>query len=95
MAKKTKTVNYEGVATGLVLTKEVPVNNASTLNIHKDEPLPEAVQKSIERMSVPDPVGDANDIINAEYPWAVPSMTSPQRAILCELVRIRKAMEAK
>lgn len=49
-----------------------------------------------ESLARPDsPVDEANDSINHDYPWAVPSMTSPQRAILCELYRIRKALETK
>ena len=55
--------------------------------------LPKAVEESLAR---PDSlVDEANDAINHDYPWAVPSMTSSQRAILCELYRIRKALEAK
>ena len=55
--------------------------------------LPTAVAESIARPV--DPVDEANEVINKSYPWAVPSMTAPQRAILCELYRIRKALEAK
>ena len=55
--------------------------------------LPKAVAESIERPV--DPVDEANEAINKEYPWAVPSMTAPQRAMLCELYRIRKALETK
>ena len=55
--------------------------------------MPKAIEESIAR---PDsPVDEANEAINKDYPWAVASMTSPQRAILCELYRIRKALEAK
>ena len=55
--------------------------------------MPKAVEESIERPA--DPIQELNETINREYPWCVPSLTSPQRAILCELVRIRKALEAK
>lgn len=55
--------------------------------------LPKAVAESLERPV--DPVDEANEAINKDYPWAVASMTSPQRAILCELYRIRKALETK
>ena len=55
--------------------------------------MPKAVEESIARPV--DPVDEANEEINKAYPWAVPSMTSPQRAILCELYRIRKALETK
>jgi hypothetical protein len=36
-----------------------------------------------------------NDELNKTYPWCVSALTTPQRAILCELIRIRKALEAK
>lgn len=55
--------------------------------------MPQAVVESIERPA--DPIQELNETINMEYPWCVPALTSPQRAILCELVRIRKALEAK
>lgn len=55
--------------------------------------LPKAVAESLARPV--DPVADANEAINRDYPWAVPSMTAPQRAMLCELYRIRKALETK
>ena len=58
-----------------------------------DELMPKAVAESVARPT--DIVTEANESINKDYPWAVPSMTSPQRAILCELYRIRKALESK
>ena len=55
--------------------------------------LPKAVEESVAR---PDPVEDTtNDELNKTYPWCVSSLTTSQRAILCELIRIRKALEAK
>lgn len=55
--------------------------------------LPKAVEESLAR---PDPVEDTtNDELNKTYPWCVSALTTPQRAILCELIRIRKALEAK
>lgn len=55
--------------------------------------LPKAVEESVAR---PDPVEDTtNDELNKTYPWCVSALTTPQRAILCELIRIRKALEAK
>lgn len=55
--------------------------------------LPKAVEESVAR---PDSVEDAtNDELNKTYPWCVAALTTPQRAILCELIRIRKALEAK
>ena len=58
-----------------------------------DDLMPKAVAESVARPT--DIVTEANEAINHDYPWAVPSMTSPQRAILCELYRIRKALETK
>lgn len=55
--------------------------------------LPKAVEESVAR---PDTVEDTtNDELNRTYPWCVAALTTPQRAILCELIRIRKALEAK
>lgn len=55
--------------------------------------LPKAVEESLAR---PDPAEDTtNDELNKTYPWCVSALTTPQRAILCELIRIRKALEAK
>lgn len=55
--------------------------------------LPKAVEESVAR---PDSVEDTtNDELNRTYPWCVAALTTPQRAILCELIRIRKALEAK
>lgn len=55
--------------------------------------LPESIVDALMR---PEPVVDkVNKEINDEYPWVVSSITTTQRAILCELVRIRKALEAK
>lgn len=55
--------------------------------------LPKAVEESLAR---PDSVEDlTNEELNKLYPWCVSSLTTPQRAILCELIRIRKALEAK
>ena len=55
--------------------------------------LPKAVEESIARPT--NIVDEANEAINRDYPWAVPSMTSFNRAVLVELYRIRKALEAK
>lgn len=62
-------------------------------NINLTKNLPKAVEESLAR---PDPVEDTtNDELNKTYPWCVSALTTPQRAILCELIRIRKALEAK
>lgn len=53
--------------------------------------MPESLVDSLMRPL--NPVDEANEAINNEYPWAVPSLTGPQRAILCELYRIRKLLE--
>ena len=55
--------------------------------------MPKAVEESIARPT--DIVDEANEAINRDYPWAVPSMTACNRAVLVELYRIRKALEAK
>lgn len=57
------------------------------------EALPESIVDSLMR---PEPVVDkVNKEINDEYPWVVSSITTTQRAILCELVRIRHLLETK
>lgn len=58
-----------------------------------DDLLPKAVAESIARPT--DIVDEANEAINRDYPWAVPSMTAFNRALLVELYRIRKALETK
>ena len=55
--------------------------------------LPKAVEESLARPT--GIVDEANEAINRDYPWAVPSMTAVNRALLVELYRIRKALEAK
>lgn len=55
--------------------------------------MPKAVAESIARPT--DIVDEANEAINRDYPWAVPSMTAFNRALLVELYRIRKALETK
>lgn len=55
--------------------------------------MPKAVADSIAKPDTE--VDKANDYINNEYPWCVGSLTSPQRAMLCELYRIRMAIEGK
>lgn len=55
--------------------------------------MPKAVKESLARPT--DIVTEANEAINRDYPWAVPSMTAFNRALLVELYRIRKALESK
>ena len=82
MAKKTKTVKYTDIATLQEVTKEIPLDDdVPTLNIQKEEPPKKTA------------VDKANEVINKEYPWAVPSLTAPQRAMLCELIRARLNLE--
>lgn len=96
MAKKIKTQKY---ADPVTRTYVEPVTDAPydksdfTQASLVDDLLPKAVAESIARPT--SIVDEANEAINRDYPWAVPSMTSPQRAILCELYRIRKALETK
>lgn len=59
----------------------------------KEAELPKAIQESLARPT--DPVTLANETISQDYPWCLPSLTSPQRALLCELIRIRKVLEDK
>lgn len=59
----------------------------------KETELPKAIQESLARPT--DPVTLANETISQDYPWCLPSLTSPQRALLCELIRIRKVLEVK
>ncbi len=87
MGKKTK--KYADPVTG---TYVEPVTDAP-YDTSEVVVLPKAVAESLERPV--DPVDEANEAINKSYPWAVPSMTAPQRAILCELYRIRKSLETK
>lgn len=62
----------------------------------KEEPKAEMPKVVAESIAKPDTeVDKANDYINTEYPWCVGSLTSPQRAMLCELYRIRMAIEGK
>lgn len=58
-----------------------------------DDLMPKAVKESLARPT--DIVTEANEAINNDYPWAVPSMTAFNRALLVELYRIRKALETK
>lgn len=58
-----------------------------------DDLMPKAVEESLSRPT--SIVDEANEAINKDYPWAVPSMTAFNRALLVELYRIRKALEAK
>lgn len=87
MGKKTK--KYADPVTG---TYVEPVTDAP---YDKSEVvvLPEAVAEAVARPT--DIVTEANEAINRDYPWAVPSMTAFNRAVLVELYRIRKALEAK
>ena len=89
MAKNPKT-KYANPVTG---TYVEPAITDAPYDTSEVVVMPKAVAESIARPV--DPVDEANEAINKDYPWAVPSMTSPQRAILCELYRIRKALEAK
>ena len=90
MSKKNSKKVTEGVITDAPYCSEASLIDAL---MEQGKTLPKPIVESLAR---PDsPVDEANDAINHDYPWAVASMTSPQRAILCELYRIRKALEAK
>jgi hypothetical protein len=88
MAKNTKK-KYADPVTG---TYVEPVTDAP-YDKSKEIAMPKAVEESIARPT--DIVTEANEAINHDYPWAVPSMTAFNRAVLVELYRIRKALEAK
>lgn len=84
MAKKTK--KYADPVTGTYVT-DAPYDKSEEIA------MPKVVEESIARPT--DIVTEANESINRDYPWAVPSMTAFNRAVLVELYRIRKALEAK
>lgn len=69
-----------------------PKEPAWSMPVRESE-LPKAIQESLARPT--DPVTLANETISQDYPWCLPSLTSPQRALLCELIRIRKVLEGK
>jgi hypothetical protein len=96
MAKKTKTQKYANPVTGeyAELITDAPYDNVDyTQASIVDDLLPKAVAESVARPT--DIVNEANEAINKDYPWAVPSMTAFNRALLVELYRIRKALETK
>lgn len=96
MAKKTKTQKYANPVTGeyAELITDAPYDNVDyTQASIVDDLLPKAVAESMARPT--DIVDEANEAINRDYPWAVPSMTAFNRALLVELYRIRKALETK
>lgn len=88
MAKNTKK-KYANPVTGDYVE---PVTDAPYDN-SEEVVMPKAVEESLARPT--DIVTEANEAINRDYPWAVPSMTAFNRALLVELYRIRKALEAK
>jgi hypothetical protein len=96
MAKKTKTQKYANPVTGeyAEMITDAPYDNVDyTQASIVDDLLPKAVAESMARPT--DIVNEANEAINKDYPWAVPSMTAFNRALLVELYRIRKALETK
>lgn len=89
MAKKSKAQKYANPITGEYVE---PVTDAP-YDTSEVVVLPKAVEESLARPT--NIVDEANEAINRDYPWAVPSMTSFNRAVLVELYRIRKALETK
>ena len=90
MSKKNSKKATEGVITDAPYCSEASLIDAL---MDQSKTLPKPIAESLAR---PDsPVDEANDAINHDYPWAVPSMTAFNRALLVELYRIRKALEAK
>lgn len=88
MAKK-NSKKYADPVTG---TYVEPVTDAP-YDKSEEVVMPKAVAESIARPT--SIVDEANEAINRDYPWAVPSMTAVNRALLVELYRIRKALETK
>ena len=88
MAKK-NSKKYADPVTG---TYVEPVTDAP-YDKSEEVAMPKAVEESLARPT--DIVTEANEAINLDYPWAVPSMTAFNRALLVELYRIRKALETK
>lgn len=91
MATKKKTNTAKDMAAPVEKSPETAFQAEMTDAEYQD--FPKAVQESVMRPS--SPVDMANEEINTNYPWSVPSMTGPQRALLCELIRIRKLLEAQ
>ena len=97
MAKKTATKRYADPTTGTYV--DIPLEKATETTLEAPiksegyQDYPKAIKESLAR---PESVLDTtNDELNQSYPWCVSALTTPQRAILCELIRIRKALEAK
>lgn len=86
MSKKKETKKVEGVITDAPYCTDASLVDAL---LEQNQAVMESIARPV------DPVDEANEAINKSYPWAIASLTSPQRAILCELYRIRKALETK
>lgn len=82
MAKKNTKKAPEKIGLVEIPAEELP---------NKKETMPEAVAESIARPF--DKTVEINEELNETYPFALRDITGVQRAFLCELVRIRKALE--
>lgn len=98
-SKKSDTKRYADPVTGkyVELDMQAPIEQSPETAYGVTEAeyqnYPKAVKESLERPE--DVTSSINEEINNTYPWCLLSLTGPQRAILCELVRIRKALETK
>lgn len=100
-SKKSDTKRYANPVTGSYVEADMqaPIEKAPETAMQAEiteaeyQDYPKAVKESLER---PDPpTVTVNEELNDTYPWCLLSLTGPQRAILCELIRIRRALEAK
>lgn len=98
-SKKSDTKRYANPVTGSYVEADMqaPIekspDTAFGVTEAEYQDYPKAVKESLER---PDPpTVTVNEELNDTYPWCLLSLTGPQRAILCELIRIRRALEAK
>lgn len=76
-----------------------PVDKASSLDmqmsVEKMEEMQEKYRSEMLGTVVCDSGASVDDIILREYRYCTYNITGPQRAILSELVRIRRALESK
>lgn len=98
-SKKSDTKRYANPVTGSYVEADMqaPIekspDTAFGVTEAEYQDYPKAVKESLERPDTPEMT--VNEELNDTYPWCLLSLTGPQRAILCELIRIRRALEAK
>lgn len=78
---------------------EVPVSFSSPLDmqmsVEQMEKMQEKYRNEMQGTVVCDSEASVDEIILREYKYCTYNITGPQRAILSELVRIRRALESK